>query len=82
MLVFEKEKSSAFFHCLSRLRLLFWSTLRLKEEVVLRLYGSAFDAFEKDSHSLADWNFVFVGKQKSSGSSYAMASGICLPSCF
>lgn len=30
-LVFEKEKSSAFFHCLSRLRLLFRSTLRLKE---------------------------------------------------
>lgn len=29
-LVFEKEKSSAFFHCLSRLRFLFWSTLRLK----------------------------------------------------
>ena len=30
-LVFEKEKSSAFFHCLSRLRFLFWSTLRLKQ---------------------------------------------------
>lgn len=38
---------------------------------MLRLYGSAFDASVQDSHSLADWNFV--GKLKSSGSSYAMA---------